>query len=575
MNLRALADQWEADRKGNGLRDEPAPRRQGLYRCMMPRYLTLPDPYRAGSEMVLKKPCGMCRYCAAQRTTDMVGRCLGEAYGCFEAQVFTLTYRNGPNGEVPAGALAPHPEHISMMVRKVRDHLRRKSYRRLRHVDRTGARHHRETWVPRIGADGRPVPETGVRYLFVYEYGEKSKRGHWHGILFFENKSQPASAEVYETDARSAMKANPRGPLYEVERRYLEQEQFRESIDDPDSLNLYGGRKYRQNWAFWPHGKVSVESITGREYRAPESAFAYVGKYMSVANDQKSLRTENIRPDGKHWIDPADFQNPHYQASPNLGWRYVKRWAERHVEQGLPLNDATYTFPGVYRQARKSDQRKALGEAWRKDLPFVPSGKRGARRVFEIRGVLRERVADWYRAAFFNRHPFTSETDKRQGEAVVSVFVKRAKQRAGPVEEREKGTAFELEIERLEKREARWRSAMEQVAGCELFVVHQTRSVWVHPDGTVWDWLGDPAAPPKELRRLETVGQLLLALGSAEGWLTRRDVLDVLADDRRLSLWTADRIIKGIEYRGFYASEPIETGPPVVDGRADRDGFHD
>lgn len=95
--------------------------------------------------------CGKCNACRANRKNDWTGRLVAEALTSAQTVFCTLTYKKEPERF--------QYEHVSTMLRKIRDHYQKSD------------------------------PEMRVRFFCVGERGTLFNRRHWHLLLFFNKPS--------------------------------------------------------------------------------------------------------------------------------------------------------------------------------------------------------------------------------------------------------------------------------------------------------------------------------------------------------------------------------------------------
>lgn len=158
-----------------------------------------------------------------------------------------------------------------------------------------------QLWLKRIRKAGYQV-----RYLVSGEYGKLKGRAHWHACLFWTGTT-PLS--TFDEEGK---------PLIEIDGDGI-------CWKDP----------------FWPHGfthwkgEVNIKSAQ------------YVCKYM--LKDQDGERENEF----------------HMSKLPVLGGKFMRDWALKHVEQGLPLHSGEYRFPEIRKKNGKPFRFVAQGAAAR------------------------------------------------------------------------------------------------------------------------------------------------------------------------------------------------------------------
>jgi len=308
-------------------------RRGALYGCKNPWEFV----GKAGE--VFNMPCRRCIPCQANRRNDLVGKMLAESLSCWDVWVTTLTYddKRLVEGE-KNGAEERCPEHIRAMI-----HLLRMQGQRA--LEKQGIKQ-----------------RIDLSYFAVYETGEKLGRGHWHLILFWKTAVQKS---VLASGSHNLARAENPPPVWmpPTSNSYNHPEKHRQLVNNPDVVELRGGKKSQQYWGVWPHGRVTVDSI----YRAGTGAnvhtsLAYCAKY--VAKEQQR-----------------------YLMSHGVGAAFFMEYMAEHINAGLPISDMTYSFPDQHKLAKYKDRLREKNS--------VESGgdyrAKSRRRVYQIQGVMRDR----------------------------------------------------------------------------------------------------------------------------------------------------------------------------------------
>lgn len=174
------------------------------------------------------------------------------------------------------------------------------------------------TYEDRIGADGLPVvPDAArrldyrdvvklmkrlrragyiVRKVHCGEYGKRTGRAHWHLLLYFQWDQQHLELwfqdQANGTDMAFPVLASAwRGfcPPLVTNDKALPKSEFLALLDDPERLYAPSVgpkvlRRYRQNWKYWPHGKVECQ-LAGApgvgSAKGLSKSVRYTVKYMS------------------------------------------------------------------------------------------------------------------------------------------------------------------------------------------------------------------------------------------------------------------------------------------------------
>lgn len=197
-------------------------------RCLSPITIEFPQ----GSKHYIVVPCGHCINCYNNKRNDWSLRLQFEAFATTYVTTFvTLTYADECLPTTSDGKFVLHYPDVQNFVRAIRYDLKKYN--------------------------------VTMRYFFCGEYGDKLKRPHYHGILYFNTDNKPMSKE-----------------------RFL--------VDVLDKL-------FRDNWKF---GIYDIAS-------ADDSALHYVTKYCvkSFTDDTKSPYRERMicstkPPIGLSWLTP-------------------------------------------------------------------------------------------------------------------------------------------------------------------------------------------------------------------------------------------------------------------------------
>ena len=303
---------------------------RALYSCRSPWPMV-------GAHGVFKMPCRKCGSCLGNRKNDLVGRMLAEAMSCYDVWVMTLTYDDArlPDPETEEnGAYMRYPEHIAKMVNALR--------------------------MQGLRATGSRVDFT---YFAVWERGELHGRGHWHLIIFWRTE---ASEDVLTSNALTQAKECNQKPQWmpETNEVFLHPAAYKNVLNDPTVVDLMGGKKMRQEWSVWPHGKVTVHAQFRGAHttRHVHKSLVYCTKYVTKERQR-------------------------YLQSHGMGEAFFRALMRRTINEGMTLNDLTYTF---------CDQRKLANWGERlKEKRATEAGyhaNAGDRaRVYQIQGVMRQR----------------------------------------------------------------------------------------------------------------------------------------------------------------------------------------
>lgn len=143
--------------------------------------------------------CRRCDECISTRKNDWVARCMAEKATVGNCMVINLTYRNNPNGTLPARAKAFHYADISAFLKRIRQAYYRKYKQR-----------------------------GEVKFLVAGERGSQKGRVHWHLLL---------------------LSKSPIDALGEFE-----------LCEAPGKLvtDLPLDNKTRLHWSLWEHGHVTM-----------------------------------------------------------------------------------------------------------------------------------------------------------------------------------------------------------------------------------------------------------------------------------------------------------------------------
>lgn len=275
--------------------------------CSRPLYVLPAERGRVVSKDTIgavRISCGKCFGCALTRKSMLVGRMAGEAAMSVRTVLVTLTYRDVerqgcyPFGKHPKGNGVP-PERASKLL-----------------LD--DVRAFRKSLVKRYG---------GVQYVIAGEYGSRTRRAHWHALVFFRKEHKLAPWADFPTVVPAAEKfarmtgggiGSDAGFTYNgIEILY---------ISPPKDFARSAG--IRCVIPEWPHGHVDI--------RTPDhGGFGYVAKYMLKDSHAAQLDVRANRHSQKTSI-----------TSRGLGVSYVIDLGERHAEQGLEPQSGLYIVDG-------------------------------------------------------------------------------------------------------------------------------------------------------------------------------------------------------------------------------------
>lgn len=136
-------------------------------------------------------PCGMCSYCRLRYSMQWKSRLVQEFQDNDHAVFFTLTYRNDKvplaylNGEVMYSDDWDEDLDVSELL-----HLRdiNSEYLYSRSSFPFAVKRDIQLFLKRVRKDALNKYGTKIRYYIISEYGPKTLRPHYHGILFYDGE---------------------------------------------------------------------------------------------------------------------------------------------------------------------------------------------------------------------------------------------------------------------------------------------------------------------------------------------------------------------------------------------------
>lgn len=312
---------------------------KALYSCRAPWLLK-------GAHGDFKMPCRKCGSCLGNRKNDLVGRMLAEAMSCYDVWVCTFTYDDKRLiDEEEDGSVFRFPNHIAKAVNA----LRMQGQRAMGH-------------------------RIDVSYFAVWETGSQRGRGHWHVIFFWRTQTK---SETLESCALGEAKTQNARPVWmpKTNEEYLHPAAYGNVLKDATVVDLMGGKRMRQEWSIWPHGKVTVHAQFRGGHTTPHvhSSFAYCVDYVTKEKQR-------------------------YLMSHGLGEAFFRSLIRQKVSAGVKLNDLTYTFGD---QRKLAHQRDRLKEKRSADVGRLKEAKNRPR-VYQIQGVMRQRCISY--AIKLHRH---------------------------------------------------------------------------------------------------------------------------------------------------------------------------
>lgn len=169
--------------------------------CPTPFYVTKPSrndgkmrvnyPNGVPTSDRIPVPCGSCWYCKRKRVDDWVFRCLMEERKCESSYFITLTYA---------------PEHLPVSDNKFAT-LNLKGFGHVKKVSKSGEPIYSNygTSLQAFWKRLRKLNKRPIKYLACGEYGSKTKRPHYHAILFnLEDDRYIAKAwSIYDKKSKS------------------------------------------------------------------------------------------------------------------------------------------------------------------------------------------------------------------------------------------------------------------------------------------------------------------------------------------------------------------------------------
>lgn len=218
------------------------------------------------SGAVLKLPCGQCVGCRLERSRQWAVRCMHEKLFHSDSCFLTLTY---DEGSIPQwGSLVK--QHPSAFCKRLHNRLLR----------------------------SRGV---GVRYYLCGEYGETTRRPHYHLLIF-----------GYDFPDKKFFTRNSRGET------------------------IYTSEECRE---LWPQGHNAIGEVTF------DSA-AYVARYILAKRTGPLADYDCISPDGECYRMEPEFTN--MSRRPGIGSRYYSEYGPAAYDfDHVVLNGKKFDRPGI------------------------------------------------------------------------------------------------------------------------------------------------------------------------------------------------------------------------------------
>lgn len=324
-----------------------APKHKG---CRQPFWVLNGKPCHRDTTDAVKISCGKCFPCVMVKKQMLIGRLAGQAVSSDHTIFVTLTYRDNADGSTPYNATALIKDDVELFKRTMRN---------------------------RYGT---------FEYLIAGEYGERKRRAHWHGLLYFTKALRvpnwfelPPIVEWEYKMAKMRYRLAPKGSTVEHCGKLVDATgSFPVKIGGntytvfPPSRSGNPGvpARFRVLVPEWPHGHIDVCIPTS-------GAFGYVAKYVLKAEDAKVLHHN-----GASSLAPQEDEDGkrinYFTKSRRLGLDYIKSVGVDHALQGHQPKDSLY---------RVGDIKYKNGPKKGKYVPFTMT--RAQRREY-IRAFLRE-----------------------------------------------------------------------------------------------------------------------------------------------------------------------------------------
>ena len=371
-----------------------------------------PQPFflRGGAaqkEAAIWRRCGQCPACQQTRLNDIEGRIAAHSLVCTHVDMMTFTYDDERGDEAKLGAKIRYAKHHSDFVKRLRE---RERYHLLAYNRAELLRAEREGRAPELV----DATQSYIDVYSVHEYGTtKTKRSHWHSLVFYRSHFPVPDSELARGDRR-ATKPHLRR-VWSPPSTQGYSAKLPPCANDPKVLS-YKTTSF-QEWDLWPWGGVQVESAThwrsgakpaasgrrGDRVVIDESgdlektplelakALRYLNKYLGKGDivtkdeDGRKLRGNAELPD--NYVAPK-HEGTRRTQSLGLGRHFFTALARYHAAMGLPLRDLNYVIEGfTLRRNRVSEHR-------RRESVFARSGSLTTaetlidrRKTFTMRGA--------------------------------------------------------------------------------------------------------------------------------------------------------------------------------------------
>ena len=282
------------------------------------------------TEVRFKLPCRNCGACARALYFRVLGGSLAEAESAALVVSLTLTYADVTDS---AGSLVP-PDGA-------------------KHLDYDDVR----LFLGRLRSAGYSFTKVAAG-----EYGKEKGRAHWHLVLFFHWDDYRKAAWFQKAcdgagDLSDALKEGWEQLAPPIRSGRYPKAEFQSILDDPESLYCvevgYKTRsRYRNNWRYWPHGKVEAQVIKTPFDGDSESinrGVRYVLKYMSKDpwRDVKAFKHvpfDELPP----WIQEATNYGPwkpEFPGDNERKWVRGNAYRKRLLEANLTEFDSDADVP--------------------------------------------------------------------------------------------------------------------------------------------------------------------------------------------------------------------------------------
>jgi len=304
-------------------------KRKVLYSCRYPTQVQMKNG------QTFWFPCRKCHCCKGNRINDLTGKLIAQSLSSYDVWFWTLTYDDALIADQDINpTLFRRVEHVQNFINAIRMQGERATGQRI-----------------------------NLSYFACYEKGEQRKRGHWHVLLFWNTDVDDSTLSEASVSRAIAENAPPLW-MMKTSTKQLDPARFKNVQNNPEIVELRGGRKAQQYVSVWPHGRVTVESLMRGPQATPQvhRIMAYCVKYVTKEPQR-------------------------YLCSQAMGQAFFNAQVRAQLAAGLQLNDLNYSFADQFKMASYKNRYKEL-HAIENGGSFVAKERR---RVYQIQGVARDR----------------------------------------------------------------------------------------------------------------------------------------------------------------------------------------